>query len=125
MGSDFTYSDVAGRQVGQDNHKLVKETAELYFIESIPKDKTDYYSSIRYIISKEKMAPLKIIFYHDNKKLKTLQNTQFQKIKDVYVAINTTMSNHETSGKTNLRIEDLALGAEIKNTDLGIKVLKQ
>ena len=81
MGSDFTYSDVAGRQVGQDNHKLVKETAELYFIESIPKDKTDYYSSIRYIISKEKMAPLKIIFYHDNKKLKTLQNTQFQKLK--------------------------------------------
>ena len=35
------------------------------------------------------------------------------------------MSNHETSGKTNLRIEDLALGAEIKNTELGIKGLKQ
>ena len=38
MGSDFTYSDIAGRKLNQDHHKLVKESDSHYFIESKPKD---------------------------------------------------------------------------------------
>ena len=37
MGSDFTYSDIAGRKLSQDNHTLIKTTDRFYYIESIRK----------------------------------------------------------------------------------------
>ena len=54
MGSDFSYSDIAGRKLNQDTHRLIKETPINYYIESIPNDlDTAIYSKIRYIISRE------------------------------------------------------------------------
>ena len=42
MGSDFSVSDIAGRRVNQDQHKLIREDTKYYYIESIPKDQKRY-----------------------------------------------------------------------------------
>ena len=43
MGSDFTYSDIAGRKLSQDNHTLIKTTDRFYYIESIPEKFRRFY----------------------------------------------------------------------------------
>ena len=51
MGSDFTYSDIAGRKLNQDNHQLIKETERHFRIKSTPKDiSTSIYSKILYVV---------------------------------------------------------------------------
>ena len=40
MGSDFTYSDIAG-QLSQDDHTLVKEDDAYFYVKSVPKQSQD------------------------------------------------------------------------------------
>ncbi|RAP32611.1 hypothetical protein DID75_04615 [Candidatus Marinamargulisbacteria bacterium SCGC AG-410-N11] len=126
MGSDFTYSDIAGRQLDQDKHKLVKETDKFYYIESKPKNPTEFYSKMQYVISKTQMAVLKVIFYDNNqKKLKTLSNKTFKQYKDIFLAVDSFMENHQTNGSTRLLIEEISIGNKIANETVGLKGLKQ
>ena len=63
MGSDFTYSDIAGRKLAQDHHTLIKETDSHFYVESTPKnDQDSIYSRLRYIVSKEYNVSLKGYF---------------------------------------------------------------
>ena len=126
MGSDFTYSDIAGRKLSQDTHKLIKETDKYFYIESIPNDKKDsIYSKIRYVVSKEYNVSLKVIFYDiDGKKLKTLANSKISNINDVYVIMASEMTNHQTDGKTLLTVQSMDVGVAINDSLLSIQGLK-
>ena len=68
MGSDFTYADVAGRQLNQDTHTLVKEDEKYYYVRSVPKNSEDAYSKISFLIGKDIPVPRKIIFYDKGRK---------------------------------------------------------
>ena len=71
MGSDFTYSDVSGRQVDQDRHKLIKEDKKYFYVQSVPRDKNDLYSKINLLVNKKTYTPFKIVFFDQSgKKLK-------------------------------------------------------
>ena len=80
MGSDFTYSDIAGRKLNQDNHQLIKETERHFRIKSTPKDiSTSIYSKILYVVSKKYNVILKAIFFDlEGKKIKNIN--QFKNI---------------------------------------------
>ena len=126
MGSDFTYSGISGRQINEDTHTLIKKTDSRYFIESIPNNDDAYYGKIRYIIDRDKTVILKAIFYDlNNKKLKELDNKSFQQFKDIYVAVNMIMQNHQTGGTTQLTVEMLKVGDSIDDAKLGLKGLKE
>ena len=126
MGSDFTYSDIAGRKLTQDTHTLIKESDISYFVESVPVNQIDsIYSRIRYIISKDLNVLQKAIFYDlEGRKLKTLTNSQVSKINGVNVVMNSKMVNHQTGGSTILTVQSMDVGKEIKNDLLSIKGLK-
>ncbi|MGC6367282.1 MAG: outer membrane lipoprotein-sorting protein [Candidatus Marinamargulisbacteria bacterium] len=126
MGSDFTYSDIAGRKLTQDDHKLIKDTDHYYYVESIPKDIDDsIYSKIRYVISKKYNVINKAIFYDlEGKKLKTLSNSKISIVNDVNVVMYSEMINHQTKGKTELNVSSMDVGLEIKDDLLSIKGLK-
>ena len=126
MGSDFTYSDIAGRKLNQDSHKLIKETEMYYFIESQPKDlEIAVYSKIRYVISRKLNVVIKAIFYDlEGQKLKTLENSQVSKISDVNVVMGSVMENHQTLGKTLLNVQSMKVGEKINDDLLSIKGLK-
>lgn len=126
MGSDFTYSDIAGRKLSQDNHKLVKEEGNYYFIESTPVDpKKAIYSRILYVVHKKFNIISKAIFF-DRKgvRLKSLVSTKVSTINGVYVVMLSEMENHITGGKTFLNVESMTIGEPIKNDLMSIKGLK-
>ena len=126
MGSDFTYSDIAGRKLSQDNHTLIKTTDRFYYIESIPKNLEDsIYSKIRYIVSKKYNVINKAVFYDlEGKKLKTLSNSKISIVNDVNVVMFSEMINHQTNGKTLLTVNSIDIGLKIKDDLLSIKGLK-
>jgi hypothetical protein len=126
MGSDFTYSDIAGRKLTQDEHKLIKESDKYYYIESTPKKKKDsIYKKIRYVISKEHRVVNKAIFYNlKGEKLKTLSTTKVSVVNEVNVVMHSIMNNHKTNGKTVLNVQSMEVGGNINDDLLSIKGLK-
>ena len=62
VGSDFTYEDISGRDVGADSHTLLREekagARDCYVIESKPKAASDYTRRISWIDNKT-FLPLK------------------------------------------------------------------
>jgi hypothetical protein len=126
MGSDFTYSDIAGRKLTEDNHQLVKETENHYRIESTPIDASkSIYSKIRYVISKQYNVILTAIFYDlEGKKLKTLTNSKISIINGVNVIMYSEMKNHQSMGKTLLSVQSMDIGIDIPSDFLSIKGLK-
>lgn len=126
MGSDFSIADIAGRQVNQDTHKLIKEDEKYYYIESIPKDKTDAYAKLEVKVAKKIFIPIQIVFY-DKKgiKLKTLQNKKIKKIKGMYIASLAIMTNHQTKGQTITENSDIQVGIPVANTKVGLRGLKR
>jgi len=126
MGSDFTYSDIAGRKLSQDSHKLIKQTDRYYYVESTPVDlERSIYSTIRYVVSKKYNVILKAIFYDlTGEKLKTLSNSKISIVNGVNVVMYSEMINHQTNGKTLLTVESMKVGLKIKDDLLTIKGLK-
>ena len=126
MGSDFTYSDVAGRQLNQDEHTLVKEDEKYYYIRSVPKDPSDPYSKMNIIVSKKMPVPIKVTFYgKEGQKIKHLLNKNVKKIKDTYFVTESIMNNDITGGSTMLIISNIQIDTPISDNDVGIKGLKQ
>lgn len=126
MGSDFTFSDIAGRKLTQDEHQLVKETADYYYIESVPKELADSdYAKIRYVVSKPYRVVVKAIFYDSQgERLKTLTNDKISTINDVHVVMSSLMTNHQTDGQTLLEVDKMVVGGELSDDFFSIKGLK-
>lgn len=126
MGSDFTYSDIAGRKLSQDMHQLIKDTDRFYYIESVPNHLEDsIYSKIRYVVSKKYNVINKAIFYDlYGQKLKTLSNSKVSIVNDVNVVMYSEMINHQTNGRTILNVNSIDIGITIKDELLSIKGLK-
>ena len=127
MGSDFTYADVAGRQISQDRHSLVKEDDKYYYIRSIPKKGDDLYSKINLLIDKEINVPLRVVFYNKKgEKIKTLKNDEnkIKKLGSLYMITESIMINHKVEGSTKLMVSNIKLNPPISDHDVGIKGLK-
>lgn len=125
MGSDFSYADIAGRQLDQDTHTLLKETDKYYYIRSVPKRSTDQYSKLDLVINRKLNVPRRIVFY-DGKgtKLKTLNNKKINQVQGMYVVTNAVMENHQTKGSSTLDVSDIKVGIPISQNDVGILALK-
>jgi len=126
MGSDFSYSDVAGRNLNQDSHQFLKETDKYYFVRSTPKDtEDDPYSYIDFIIKKDINTPLKLIFFNKKgQKLKTLTNKKIEKFNNLYLVTEAIMENHLNGSKTSLTISEVVMDSDISDNALGINALK-
>ena len=126
MGSDFTYSDVAGRQLNQDTHRLLKEDEKYYYIRSTPKRKEDLYSKINILVSKKAPIVLKAIFYdREGKKFKTLSNKKIKKIGPMYVVTKSIMKSHAINSSTTLDVSNIKKDISISDNDVGIKGIRK
>ena len=127
MGSDYTYSDVAGRQLHQDTHALVKEDEKYYYIKSIPKDKNDLYSQINLLVNKKRHVISKALFFTKEGKLKTLtsDSESLGKLGPMYIYTRSIMVNHKTQGTTELQMSKVKRNIPIDDSDVGIKGLKK
>ena len=73
MGSDFSYSDIAGRTLDQDAHKVFQQNDKFYVIESVPNGAGDAYSKYYTTVDKATNIVRSVTFYDKaGDKLKTL-----------------------------------------------------
>jgi hypothetical protein len=125
MGSDFSYSDIAGRRLDEDDHNLVKEDENYYYIRSIPKDKNDPYSQLDIIINKANNTPIKITFYNQKKEvLKVLLNTKISNINGAFEPVESIMQNKITGGETLIEKRNIDVKTSIKEDELNLKALQ-
>ena len=128
MGSDYTYLDIAGRQLNQDKHTLVKQDEKYYYIKSIPQDKTDPYVQINLLVLKKPVPIIfKAIFFNSKGKFKTLEYdiTSLKKLGPMCLFSRSIMKNHKTQGTTELQVSDLKRNISLSDRALSIKALKK
>ncbi|MEK9657541.1 MAG: outer membrane lipoprotein-sorting protein [bacterium] len=125
MGSDFNYSDIAGRRLSQDTHTLVVEKKSYYIVQSIPKDNKEQYSKLMFKIDKKNFVVQQVNFYnHKGTKFKSLKNEKFSTVQDVLVAVFSVMENHSSGGRTILEVQDIEANMAIGEDILGFQGLK-
>ena len=126
MGSDFSFSDIAGRTLEQDVHELVKEDEKYYYVNSDPKDKAEFYDKLEFIISKKFLLPLRVTFYnHDNEKIKTLSNKGVTEVKGMFIVQKALMENHITQGQSLMTRSNTNVKIQVHPNDVNIKALKK
>lgn len=108
MGSDFSYSDIAGRTLKEDDSYYMGEDDKYFFVTSIPKDKKDKYSKLDIIVDKETSVIKRITFFNKNNEvLKVLTNKKIENIDGIFVVTESTMKNSLRDSQTTLVVKSM------------------
>ena len=122
--SDFSYSDIAGRSVTQDRHRLIEEDAQFYTVESTPKGLTPAYSRLITKISKADMTIQSVLFFDlKYKPLKRMTHERFEDFKGVPVVSYSIMENLQTGTRTLLNRANLQVDVILLEDDFGPEAL--
>lgn len=121
VGSDFSYEDVSGRDVGADSHALLREeklgNAACYVIQSTPQAHADFSRKISWI-DQTSFLPLKEEYYDAQNQLARVFNADKIEIisgKGAYpTVLKRTMKNVQSGHRTEVFFESVAY-------DLGIE----
>lgn len=125
MGSDFSYSDIAGRTLDQDTHKVFQQNDKFYVIESVPTNAEDAYSKYYTTVDKATNIVRTVTFYdRAGEKLKTLANKKVIEIAGELMVSNSVMTNHQTEGSSTMDRSSIAVDVSFSNNDVGLKGLK-
>ena len=125
FGSDFSYSDLMGRDSAQDTHKLVSEDAVYYNITSTPKSQSDVYSKLDYKVAKSDNTIREITFYNrKGQALKRLTNIDFEVVDGVPVLLNSVMENLKSGSVTSLNRTSMQVAIELFDYDFGPEALQ-
>ncbi len=111
MGSDFSYSDMSGRDLDDSNYELIKEETIngrlCWVVESKPKEgKTSAYGKTVSWVDQQTSLTIKVEFYDENgsEKIKELTMEGFQQIGRYWSAKKTTMRSINTNHRTVVEI---------------------
>lgn len=125
MGSDFSYSDIAGRTLDQDAHKVFQQNDKFYVIESVPVDTSDAYSKYYTTIDKSTNIVRSVSFYdRSDKELKRLANRKVVKVEGELVVALSVMSNLKTGGSSTMDRSKIDVKVNFGDNDVGLKGLK-
>ena len=114
VGSHFYYEDVSGRSPLLDNHELINQDEENYYLKHTPKSPNTvefaYYTST---INKQTFLPMHVIYYDNNDKpLRTMEVNQVKIIESFPTVTEATLTDHRLNGHTliQFRFMDYNLG---------------
>ena len=124
LGSDLTRRDLGGRDLDTDTHRLLRETPDLWVVESVPRDEDDLYSKMVLTIDRHRLLPTEVIFFDGKgRRLKTLKNTKTTEIAGMNLATETVVTNHQTRGKTYLWRSEIDLTTAISDGEVSLQQL--
>lgn len=124
FGSDFSYSDIAGRRVGQDRYELASENSDFFIIAATPKGKDAAYSKLMYQIAKSNFTVRSIIYFDkQGRELKRLSNIAFQEFEGIPVIALSVMENLQTGSRTELDRGDVQVDVVLLEDDFGPSAL--
>lgn len=125
MGSDFSYSDIAGRTLDQDAHKVFQQNDKFYVIESVPNGAGDAYSKYYTTVDKATDIVRSVTFYDKaGDKLKTLANKKVIKVNGELMVSNSVMTNHKSGGSSTMERSAINVDVNFSANDVGLKGLK-
>lgn len=109
VGSDFTYEDISGRDLVEEQHKLVKsdeiDERKVYVVESVPKDIGDYSKRVSWI-DQERWLPLKEEYFdRQGKLLRTFKAEKVENIGGNWTVTVRSMQNAQTRHKTEVALK--------------------
>lgn len=113
VGSDFSYEDVSGRDIGDDSHELVREERlsdrDCLLVKSAPIDSSGSGFSHRLSwIDKERWLPLKEEYYGDDNGLKRVFTAdEVKEVSGHWTVMKRTMRNLETGHSTEVVFEKI------------------
>lgn len=112
MGSDFTYDDMGGRSVDEDEHRLTGEESEsgslCWVVESIPLEEDAVYSKTISWIRQDALIPVKVEFYDRmGELLKTLVATEISRDAGYWTSGKLEMTNHKRNHRTRIIMEKI------------------
>ncbi|MBC8526709.1 MAG: outer membrane lipoprotein-sorting protein [Candidatus Cloacimonetes bacterium] len=130
MGTDFTYDDMGGRSVDEDDHKLLREeiidSVKCWVLESIPKEKDYIYSKTIKWIRQDALIPVKVEFYdRQTNLLKVLKITDIRKQDGFWTSFKMEMNNIQEKHKTILEIEEMHYDIGLKDNLFRVTTLER
>jgi len=132
VGSDFSYEDLSGRDVGADIHTLLREekldNATCYVIQSTPKAPADFSKKLSWI-DKSSFLPLKEEYYDAQNQLArvfTAEKIEAVSGKSVYPTVmKRTMKNVQSGHRTEVVFENVAYDVGIEADVFSERALQQ
>jgi len=130
VGSDFTYEDVSGRDIEEDNHTIIKEerlgNRDCYVIKSTPKAGDMDYSYRLSWIDKENFLPLKEEYYDRKGELyKVFTADEIKEIKGFPTVTKRTMKNLQSGHRTEVTFTKADYNIGIEDSLFSERFLKQ
>ncbi len=112
MGSDFTYDDMGGRNVDEDEHKLIREESldesPCWVLESKPLENDAVYSKTVSWIRQDALLPVKVEYYDRmGKLLKTLVASDISREKGFWTTGKLEMTNVQRKHRTLIIMEKI------------------
>jgi len=112
MGSDFTYDDMGGRNVDEDEHSIVGEESldgfQCWVIESKPLESDAAYTRTVSWIRQDALIPVKVEFYDRmGELLKTLLASDITKEAGFWTSRKLEMSNHKSNHRSIIAMESI------------------
>jgi len=120
MGTDFTYDDMGARNIDDDIHKLLgKESVdgfECYKVESVPKNKDDYYSKKITWIIPDKWVFVKVEFYNKSGTLeKVLKVSNIKEVDGIWMGHELFMDNLSKTHQTKIEVREVKFDSEMND----------
>lgn len=112
VGSDFTYEDVSGREVGDETHQLLRSEdfagRPAYVLESRPKASMDYARRVSWI-DRERWLPLKEEYFDSkNQPIRTFSADKIEQIGKFWTITARSMKNQQTGHRTQVTYNDVS-----------------
>ena len=112
VGSDFSYEDISGRDLGADTHTLVREEAregtECYVIESVPKSGSAFARKVAWI-EKTSFLPIREEYYDvQNQLAKVFTADEIAEVGGHPTVVRRTMTDVKREHHTEVVFEDVA-----------------
>lgn len=130
MGSDFTYDDMGGRNVDEDDHRLLREEPmsgmACWVIESLPRESDASYSKKITWIRKDALIPVRVEFYDRmGSHLKTLTASGVTLDGNYWTTRKLEMINHQRDHRTIITMDEIEYDLDLDETVFTVPVLER
>jgi outer membrane lipoprotein-sorting protein len=130
MGTDFTYDDIGGRGVDEDNHKLLgmEEVGgvKCYKVESVPIEPENLYSKRVAWVLPDKWVAIRVDFYEKKGALlKTLTASDVRQVDGIWTPFKLEMNNFSENHKTILEIKEVKYNQPIDENIFTTTILER
>lgn len=129
VGSDFTYEDVSGRHVSQDEHTLLREErlddVDTSVVKSVPRDRVEYAYKLSWIRKDNFLAAREEYYDSSGELTRVFTIGDIQEIDSYPTPMIRTMENIRTGTKTITTIEKAEYNIGLKENDFSERRMRK